>query len=70
MLDNVVKYECVSGFFYGERDIYQIGERSHYVGDIVSIHELDEEDKLLAQNYGIFNKEDKDEQIRKYNTVA
>ncbi len=66
----VVKYECENGFFYGERNLYQVGERSHYVGSVVAVYELDEDDKALVQNCGIFTKEDKDEQIKRLNTVA
>ena len=66
----IVKYECENGFFYGERNLYEIGERSHYVGNVTNIYELDEQDMMLVQDYGTFTKEDKNEQIRKYNTVA
>lgn len=66
----IVKYECERGFFYGERNLYEVGERSHYVGEVVNVYELDEEDQVLIQNCGIFTRRDKDEQIARYNTVA
>lgn len=66
----IVKYECERGFFYGERNLYEVGERSHYVGEVVNVYELDEEDKTLVQDYGIFTKEDKDEQTARYNTIG
>lgn len=65
-----VKYECERGFFYGERNLYEIGERSHYVGNVVAVYELDEEDQMLVQNCGIFTKEDKNEQIARYNQLG
>lgn len=66
----IVKYECQSGFFYGERNLYEIGERSHYVGNVIAVYELDEEDQMLVQSCGIFTRRDKDEQIARYNQLA